>query len=231
MAVTVSGHRAGSPRECLTDLILCPTSARTLSIFLSGVQAMKVGRITLSAMALVGAVAAVNCGDYSPSAPSNTPDSAVVAAGLLGSLTGGLLSCPSLPAATTSKVIGTGGGTISVGPHTLTIPAGALSASKTIKAVIKSEKAVRVHFEPDGLQFAKPATLTMSYQHCGLLSVLKLRRIVYVKSNLSVLETLLSLDNVLTKKVSTQLQHFSDYAVEEYSFSDHVINWGGGTSR
>jgi len=90
----------------------------------------------------------------------------------------------------------------------------------------------RLHFEPDGLQFAKPATLTMSYSHCGLLSSLAVRQIAYVKTNLSLLEHLLSLDNVLTRKVSTKIEHFSDYAVEEYSLSsDHVVYWGGGTSR
>jgi hypothetical protein len=192
---------------------------------------MKVGRITLSAMALVGAVAAVNCGDYSPSAPTNAPDSAVVAAGLLGNIANGLMSCPALPAATTSKSIGSGGGTVTVGPHTLTIPAGALTTTKTIKAVLKSESAIRVHFEPEGLQFAKPVKLTMSYSHCGLLSSLAIRQIAYVRPNLSLLEHLLSLDNLLTRKVTTNIRHFSDYAVEEYSLSDHVINWGGGATR
>ena len=193
---------------------------------------MKVGRFTLSAMLLVGAVAAVNCGDYSPSAPSTTPDSAVVAAGLLGSVTNGLMSCPALPASSTSKTIGTGGGTITVGPHSLVIPAGALAGNVTIKASIQSEKAIRVHFEPDGLKFAKPATLTMSYAHCGLINTLLLRRIDYVSPNLSVLEQLLSVDNLLARRVSAQLQHFSDYAVEEYSMSsDHVVYWGGGMSR
>jgi hypothetical protein len=193
---------------------------------------MKFGRITLSAMVLVGAVAAVNCGDYNPSAPSTAPDSAVVAAGLLGGITSGLLSCPALPAASATKSIGTAGGTITVGPHTLVIPAGALSSTTTIKASIKQEKNIRVTFSPDGLQFAKPAVLTMSYAHCGLLSGLKLRRIVYVSPNLStILERLLSLDNIFSRKVTAPIKHFSDYAVEEYSLSDHVVNWGGGTSR
>jgi hypothetical protein len=192
---------------------------------------MKVGRLTLSAMSLVGAVAAINCGDFSPSAPSHATDSTMVGAGLLGTTTNGLLSCSTLSASATSKTIGTAGGTITVGPHTLVIPPGALSKNVTIKASIKPEPATRVHFEPDGLQFGKPATLTMSYAHCGLINTLLLRRIVYVAPNLSILETLLSTDDLLNRRVKAQIQHFSDYAVEEYSFSDHAIAWGPGAAK
>jgi hypothetical protein len=196
---------------------------------------MKFGRLTMSALTLMGAVALVNCGDATPSAPASTSDSTNVQAGLLGDLLGGvtngLLACSPIPSATTTKTIGTGGGTINIGPHTLVIPSGALSGNVSIKAVIKRENVNRVHFEPHGLQFRKDVTLTMSYANCGLLSGLALHQIAYVKPNLSLLGHLLSFDNLLQRKVSTRLEHFSDYAIEEFSFSDHVVYWGGGASR
>jgi hypothetical protein len=229
MAITPACHTDASPRGPLTPLIFFLAIPEHLHTF--RITTMNVGRITLSALALAGAAAAINCADYNPAAPSHTPDSAVVASGLIGNVANGLLSCPALPARTTTQSIGSAGGTVSVGPHTLTIPPGALSSTKTIKAVIKSESAVRVHFEPAGLQFAKPAKLTMSYSHCGLLSSLAIRQIVYVKPDLSLLEHLLSLDNLLTRSVSTQIGHFSDYAVEQQSMSDHVIAWGPGAAR
>jgi hypothetical protein len=52
-----------------------------------------------------------------------------------------------------------------------------------------------------------------------------------VKPDLSLLEHLLSLDNLLTRSVSAQIRHFSDYAVEQFSMSDHVIAWGPGAAR
>jgi hypothetical protein len=190
---------------------------------------MRRGTLTLSATLLMGSTFLAGCGDTDPTKPSFAPDSAVMSAGLISSLTSSLLSCRALPSARSAKTIGTAGGTIAVGPHTLVIPAGALSRTVTITATIRSESVNRVHFEPSGLQFAKPATLTMSYANCAL-SVLP-RRIVYVERDLDIISTLVSLDNVLTRRVSARIEHFSDYAVEEYSFGDHVVAWGPGSGR
>lgn len=229
MGVTWTAHRSLSRLTFARPATLCAVEHETLTFYWMG-MAMKAGRFTLSAMALMGAVVLANCGDSNPAAPVMQSD-ARVEAGLLGTATNGLLACSPLASATTSKIIGTGGGTITVGPHTLAIPAGSLSGNVTIKAVLKSESANRVHFEPEGLQFAKGATLTMSYANCGLLSSLAVRQIAYVKPDLSLLNLLLSVDNLLTRKVSAQIQHFSDYAVEEFSLSDHAVYWGGGAER
>src|SRR2546426_4612455 len=48
----------------------------------------------------------------------------------------GLLACSDLPYDAVTVVIGPGGGSISVGPHTLVIPAGALERPVAIRAVI-----------------------------------------------------------------------------------------------
>ena len=109
--------------------------------------------------------------------------------------------------------------------------AGSRASNVSIKATIQRESVNRVRLEPHGLQFKKEVTLTMSYANCGLLNSLSLRQIAYVKPNLSLLEHLLSFDNILARKVTAKLEHFSDYAVEEFSLSDHVIAWGPGASR
>jgi hypothetical protein len=180
----------------------------------------------MSAVALTASVVLWSCSDSSPVAPPPAP--AVVSPDLLGTLNqtiNTLLPCTPLNAATASKTIGPAGGTINVGPHKLVIPAGALSSPVMITATIKSEKVNRVHFEPDGLQFAKPATLTMSYANCSVVSALTLHRIVYVSPNLKIIQSLLSLDNLLNRTVSANLAHFSDYAVDDASFSDHADWW------
>ena len=187
---------------------------------------MKIARFAMSALALTATVVLLSCGDSSPV----SPPAAVVQRDLLGTLTqtvnNTLLACTPLPAATTIQTIGSGGGTITVGPHKLVIPAGALSSPVTITGSIKSERVNRVHFEPDGLRFAKQATLTMSYANCGLLSSLTPHVIVYVSPDLKILSQLLSIDNLLNRTVSARLSHFSDYAVDDGdSFSDHSVWW------
>lgn len=187
---------------------------------------MKIARFALSALALAASVVLLSCDDSSPVSPP-APPSAVQAnlLGTLGGVVNTLLPCTPLPAATTIQTIGPAGGTIVVGPHKLVIPTGALSSPVTITASIKSERVNRIHFEPDGLQFAKQATLTMSYANCGLLSALTPHVIVHVSPDLKILQQLLSLDNLLNRTVSAKLAHFSDYAVDDAAFSDHSVAW------
>jgi hypothetical protein len=199
---------------------------------------MKISRLKLSALLLTTTAVLWSCSDLSPiSAPPPPPPAATVSPDLLGGLIGTvtttlnstvntLLPCSPLQAATTTQTIGWAGGTIKVGPHKFVIPAGALSSPVTITASIKSEKVNRIHFSPDGLQFAQPATLTMSYANCSIVSaLLPTHQIVYVTPNLKILENLLSLDNLLSRSVSAKVSHFSDYAVDDTSFSDHASWW------
>ena len=128
---------------------------------------------------------------------------------LVGSL---IISCDKLPQQTVAQVIGSQGGKITVGPHTLTIPAGALKQNVRITASITGDKASTVQFGPEGLKFQKQASLTMSYAHCKKLLPLP-TRIVYTTDNLKILELLRSLDNRRSKTVTSPLDHFSKYAI------------------
>ena len=70
-----------------------------------------------------------------------------------------------------------------------------------------------VKFKPAGLQFQTAAALKMSYANCSLLGKLLPKRIAYTTDNLQILYYLLSLDNLLSKYVTGQVKHFSDYVV------------------
>jgi hypothetical protein len=106
------------------------------------------------------------------------------------------------------------GGSISAGPHTLVIPPGALLSPTTITMTAPTGRHVNaVRFQPEGLQFVTPAALTMSYANCNLLGNLLPKRIAYTDDNLNILYYLLSLDNLLSKKVTGKVNHFSDYIV------------------
>ena len=144
-----------------------------------------------------------------PAAPAAQPD---LVGGLLSAT--GLLKCSDLPYAQSTATIGPDGGTISAGPHTLTIPAGALNAPTQITMTAPNGMGVNaVQFQPEGLRFNKPASLTMSYANCSIISVLLPKKIVYTSDALQILETLLSADNIFTRKVTGRVNHFSDYVV------------------
>ena len=122
-----------------------------------------------------------------------------------------LLVCSSQPYEVEKKTIGSDGGTIKIGSHTLVIPRGALTTKTTITAEQIPGRTNSLRFSPEGLQFQKPAALTMSYKNC--LVVLVKKSIVYTDEKLKVLEVLRSLDLFGKKTVTAPIDHFSRYAV------------------
>jgi hypothetical protein len=122
-----------------------------------------------------------------------------------------LLSCSSQPYVSRTQVIGKAGGTIVFGTHKLVIPAGALNKNYTIRAEQVPSRVNSVRFSPEGLKFARPVKLTLSYANCSPLLLLK--RVVYTNELLRILELIPSIDNIRTKTVTGDIRHFSRYAV------------------
>jgi len=169
---------------------------------------MSVPRLTGAAL-VVSAAALLSCGEPTAS-PVPQPQ-----ASLIGSLlqATGLLRCTPMPTATATQTVGSAGGVITIGPHTLSIPPGALGAPVTITATAPSDDVNRIQFQPQGLVFQRSAALTMSYANCNLLGKLLLKRIAYTDDALNILSYVVSLDNLFAKKVTGQLKHFSNYAI------------------
>jgi len=159
---------------------------------------------------ILGVVIAAGCaGDKaSPLEPQGVPSWSVT-----GSLSTVLLSCNPLPATSKSVVVGASGGTISFGPNTLVIPRGALNKSVAITAEVVSGSANSVRFYPEGLVFAKSASLTMSYSNCFGPGKLLPNKIVYTDALLNPLEILSSNDYESKEYVRGRLDHFSRYAI------------------
>ena len=122
-----------------------------------------------------------------------------------------LLTCARQPYAQSTAVIGPAGGVMVVGAHRLVIPPGALSAPVRITAEQVSGSVNSVRFSPEGLKFAKPAVLTLSYANCLLTPLSK--QVVYTSEQLRILEVVKSLDLRLTRTVTGLINHFSRYAV------------------
>ena len=171
----------------------------------------------LAGIVAVGLVAG-SCGRDAPIAPTGaaqvtgaTSKDALLG-GALNGRRGGLLSCAPLPEAHASAWIGPEGGTLHVGPHTFTVPAGALDRPVRITADAPSGRVNLVQFEPAGLRFERPASLTMSFANCSLL-VRLLPRIAYVDDALDILSYIPSLADLLSHTVTGRVGHFSGYAV------------------
>jgi len=166
--------------------------------------------VRLLRAALLGAVAlvAVSCVDPTTPAPRLSGD-------LFSDLkqATGLLQCTPLPYDSVTAIIGPEGGTIQVGPHTFTVPAGALDTAVAITAVTPSDTVNQIQFQPEGLVFNGFTTVRMSYANCNLLGSFLPLRIAYTSSDGVILDYLPSLDNVLTQTVRGKLQHFSEYAI------------------
>jgi hypothetical protein len=122
-----------------------------------------------------------------------------------------LLICQLQEYAVTTTVIGPHGGQITVGNHSLTIYENALSADVTITAEQVEGTVNSVRFSPEGLQFAVPAALSLSYQNCAAGTGSK--RVVYTDESLNILELPPSVDDSVSTRVKGEIDHFSRYAV------------------
>ena len=181
---------------------------------------MKSARIHVSAVLIALSLALTSCSEgSSPVAPEvAAPPQVQSDAELLGLLSPvlnkvGLLQCRALPEAYATARIGSEGGTLRVGPHTLTIPRGALDRTVTITAYAPSGRYNHIEFQPHGLEFDRPASLTMSYANCDVLGSLLPKHIAYTTERFKILYLLQSVDNLLQKKVTGRVDHFSDYVL------------------
>ena len=123
----------------------------------------------------------------------------------------GLLQCGPGRYASTVRIVGPDGARIKFGKSILDIPPGALADPVVITAEEMVSTEVQTRFSPHGLQFSKPAQLTIDHSRCKLPPFLT-ERVVYTDDSFNVLEWL---EPVVDQKhsVQTEIDHFSRYAV------------------
>ena len=157
-----------------------------------------------SALAVASVLVAVACSSDTMTAPSTAPSFAVAN----GNPT--LVVCVVKNDSSVSKQIGWKGGTLNVNGNTLVIPRYALSAPVTI--TMSQQKGLNsvVDLQPEGLQFAIPATLTLDYSECPIPP--STVEVVYLNPA-GTYDALPSADDPVLLKVTAPLAHFSGYAV------------------
>ncbi len=201
-----------------------------------------IGSLKALLMAVLVAVP-MGCSSDAPTAPASPPPQASLLGGLLGTVTGvvsgvseplggtveGLtgvvggvvntlldpLVCPTRDSYSATKTIGRNGGTLRVGPHTLVVPYGALPADTRITATAPRGSYAEVQFQPHGLKFERPVTLTISYEQCGLLRFSEPPVIVYADEKRNILEVLRSTIDRRRETITGKTDHFSSYILAE----------------
>lgn len=122
-----------------------------------------------------------------------------------------LLACARREARTNSAVIGPSGGTLFVGANRLVVPAGALTEPTLITGTVPADTIAAIHFEPQGLQFRKPAGLVLDAEGC--------RRpgdhpnVLYLDDSSNVLERIEAVYSSWWRTVAAPITHFSVYAI------------------
>lgn len=128
-----------------------------------------------------------------------------------------LLQCAPLPYAADVRIVGPEGGVLRAGPHTLTIPKGALRERVVITAEAEVGFVRTVRFSPHGLKFDRATRLDLSYQGCRT-SPTDRATITYVDDQLTILEWLNT--SVLSGDVVRgDVWHFSRYAASRSSYA------------
>jgi hypothetical protein len=177
---------------------------------------MAVRRPLLPLALLAGTVAILSCGEPSSPLPagqasldaSPSPDASDQARKAVHDAR--LARCRPMPEARGTGTIGKEGGVIQVGPHTLTIPPGALRRTVTITGTAPSDTVGRIQFQPEGLRFKKTVALAMSYENCEVYEHKQLQ-MVYTDDSLVILEHVQS--KVRGSSVVGEIEHFSNYAL------------------
>lgn len=179
---------------------------------------MFIKKFVLRSMLVVTLVGGLTvCGIDQPASPvaPPAPDASLLGTDLDQTLKSVLqpLSCNTKGYGSVTKTIGSNGGVIVIGPHSLVIPPNALSKSVTITATAPQGSRILVEFQPAGLQFNTRTALTLSYKECGILVLNP--KVVYVDDNFRILETLLTLPDLLNKTATGDVKHFSGYSLAE----------------
>jgi hypothetical protein len=157
---------------------------------------------------ILGVVIAAGCSNLPSQPEQQEPRVQASVASWLG-----IANCPNPPKDNVSQKVGPAGGVVQVGPHTLVIPAGALSKDVTITAKTGGKNGNAIEFGPEGLRFDSYVRLTLDLSNCASWGLLRLPYVVYTSDLLAILEVEPSVLNNRAKTVTGYITHFSQYAV------------------
>lgn len=129
-----------------------------------------------------------------------------------------LLVCPSTQTQSTSGIIGTDGGTLSLGGTSVTIPLGALLGQTTVELTIPAGQYMEVDLSVNGgqhISFLQPVTVTIDYSRCNPWQTLFRKLSVWNidQDTKALLENEGGIDNKLLQQITFTTPHFSGFAI------------------
>ncbi len=124
-----------------------------------------------------------------------------------------LAACSRRPESSDTEMIGRHGGTLRFGGHSLEIPEGALDHTVRITArVVPNVDYLLVEFEPSGLRFDRPASLSLNVAGCAIPRGAS-PDVVYVGHDGRILEQIDAAFSRWLQRVSAPIRHFSGYSI------------------
>jgi len=183
------------------------------------------GRASLGRLAAILVIAlglTGSCRDLptAPSAPAtkDAPNSSLL--GLPGLWSAPrLLSCPTSETQSTSALIDTQGGMVSLGGTSVTIPLNALLGPTTVELNIPAGQYMEVDLTVNGgqhISFLQPVVVTIDYSRCNRLATLLSPLSVWNidPTTKALLENMGGVDDKLTQSITFLTPHFSGFAIE-----------------
>ena len=174
------------------------------------------GSVLAGALLLLG----VSCSDAptAPATPSPTDGSSKLLGISLFNSSPTLLACPTSETQSTSALIGSLGGTVSLLGTSVTIPSGALLDDTTVELTIPAGQYMEVDLSVNGGQhitFLQPVVVTIDYSRCNRFdTLLRLLSVWNVDQDTkALLENMGGVDNKLTQSITFATPHFSGFAI------------------
>jgi len=129
-----------------------------------------------------------------------------------------LLQCPIAQSLTTSALISTLGGSVSVGGTSVRIPAGALAAATTITVIVPASQNMEIEVRANDLLsflFQQPVTITIDYSRCSSAEASKAPLSVWHidTQTKQLLENMGGVDDKTRHSITFTTGHLSGYAV------------------
>lgn len=125
---------------------------------------------------------------------------------------GGVAQCYPQRYAGDVQIIGPAGGKLTIGAHSYSVPAKALSKYYVITGEAHVGPQVSVQFGPEGLGFAKETTVWLSYADCAFPDGVT-KQVAYTDDQWNIKEYEYSTDDLLNQLLGGYVLHFSQYAV------------------
>lgn len=178
---------------------------------------MRPSRLVGSLIVVAGALSAVACNE--PASPTRAVPSAVVTRPS-NIIVQSLIACPTTDELSSSVTVDTSGGTFTLGPAEVVLPAGAVLGPTELHISVPAGDFMKVEVTAKGFdhfEFESPISISLDYSRCdaAAVSTTSPLSVWYVGDDGTMLEQMPTLDDRANKRVTFLTPHLSGYAIAD----------------